>query len=138
MVEAGPSMQPNLYIGYRVMTEKVTYRLHEPRRGDVVVVDLADEGVRLIKRVVAVAGEEVVVRGGHVWIDGEPIQEPWVSYYGGPDCPVTVIPAGHVSILGDNRRNSRDSRAIGPVPVETISGRAIFIYWPLKAVSVMP
>ena len=138
LVDEGPSMQPNLYIGYRVMTEKVTYRFHEPQRGDVVVVDRAAEGTRLIKRVVGLAGEQVAVQDGHAWINGQPIQEPWVSYYGGRDYPATVIPEGHVFILGDNRANSRDSREFGPVPVETIEGRAIFIYWPPQAVSVMP
>ncbi len=131
-------MQPNLYVGYRVMTEKVTYRFQEPRRGDVVVVDPAQGAGCLIKRVVGVAGEVVEVRGGHVWRDGEPIPEPWVTYYGGPDYPPREIPEGHVFIVGDNRSNSLDSRAIGPVPLEAIAGRAIFIYWPLEVVGAMP
>jgi signal peptidase I len=138
MVEEGPSMQPNLYIGYRVMTEKVSYRFHDPQRGDVVVVNRAEEGINLIKRVVGLAGEKIEVRGGHVWINGQPIEEPWVHYFGGRDYPATVIPEGHVFILGDNRMNSRDSRDIGPVAVEAIEGRAIFIYWPLEAMNVIP
>lgn len=138
MVKDGPSMQPNLYVGYRVMTEKISYRFHEPNRGDVVVVSLPEEGVRLIKRVVAVSGDDVVVRGGHVWVDGQPIDEPWVSYYGGGDYPHVTVPEGYIYILGDNRANSRDSRVIGPVPVDAIEGRAIFIYWPLEAVALIP
>ena len=137
-VQEGPSMQPNLYVGYRVMTEKVSYLFHEPRRGDIVVVDLPEEGIPLIKRVVGVAGEEVRVSSGHVWINGQAIHEPWVRYYGGRDYPATVIPEGHVFILGDNRGNSRDSRMIGPVPVKSIKGRAIFIYWPLEALEIIP
>ena len=138
MVQEGPSMQPNLYIGYRVMTEKVSYRFHGPRRGDIVVVDWEEAGIRLIKRVIGVAGEEVRVSAGQVWINGQEIDEPWVRYYGGRESPAMLIPEGHVFILGDNRGNSRDSREIGPVPVESIVGRAIFIYWPLKAIGPLP
>lgn len=134
VVQEGPSMQPNLYIGYRVMTEKISYRFQDPRRGDIVVVDWEEAGTRLIKRVVGLPGEEIRVSLGQVWIDGQAITEPWVKYYGGRDYPATVIPEEYIFILGDNRGNSRDSREIGPVPIETIEGRAIFIYWPLKAI----
>ena len=116
-IEDGPSIQPNLYRGYRVMTEKVSYHLHSPLTGDVVVVDRPGSEVSLIKRVMAVAGEVVEVRGGHTYIDGEPVEEPWVVYFGGPDYGPALVPEGHVFVLGDNRRVSRDSRAIGPVPV---------------------
>jgi signal peptidase I len=138
MVKDGPSMEPNLYRGYRVMTEKVSYDLHLPRRGDVVVVDRPDGEESLIKRVVALPGEVVEVRGGHAVVDGHPIEEPWVTHFGGPGYPPTVVPAGYVFVLGDNRAVSRDSRAIGPVPVESIKGRAWFIYWPLSELKPMP
>jgi len=64
LVERGPSMEPNLYRGYRVMTEKVSYLLHPPSRGDVVIADRPGSEVALIKRVVALPGETVEVRGG--------------------------------------------------------------------------
>lgn len=138
MVKDGPSMQPNLYVGYRVMTEKVSYCFREPRRGDVVVVRAPGHEVGLIKRVVAVPGETVALRGGHVLIDGVPVEEPQISFFGGGDTPAQVVPEGHVYIVGDNRPNSRDSRAIGPVPEDWITGRAIFIYWPLEAAGLVP
>ena len=134
----GPSMQPNLYRGYRVVTEKVSYRFHPPHRGDVVIVARPGSEGSLIKRVVALPGETVEVRGGHVLINGQQIEEPWVTNFGGPNHPPTVVPADHVFILGDNRRNSRDSRAIGPVPVDTIKGRVRLIYWPLDEIKVVP
>jgi len=131
----GPSMQPNLYYGQRVMIEKITYRLfHGPRRGDVVVVDVADSTEPLIKRVVALPGETIKIRGGQVIIDGELLEEPWVEYAGGRDLPPTTVPPLHVFILGDNRPNSRDSRAFGPVHVDQIDRRALFIYWPLEQI----
>jgi signal peptidase I len=127
----GPSMQPNLYYDYRVMVEKITYRFHSPRRGDVIVFDVPDEDIRLIKRVVALGGETIEVREGQVFIDGQLLEEPWTTQLGGPDFPPTVVPPLHVFALGDNRPVSRDCRAVGPVPVENIVGHAWFIYWPL-------
>jgi signal peptidase I len=138
VVENGPSMQPNLYRGYRVMTEKISYRLHLPRRGDIVIVEQPGEQVTLIKRVVALPGELVEVRGGHTFINGQQIEEPWVTNFGGPDYPPTRVPPDHVFILGDNRSNSRDSRAIGPVPVKMIKRRAWLIFWPLDQIRLVP
>ena len=138
VVKEGPSMQPNLYRGYRVMTEKVSYRFHLPRRGDIVVVERPGNEVALIKRVMALPGEVVEVRGGRVLIDGQPIKEPWVTHFGGPDYPPTRVPPDHVFILGDNRGQSRDSRAIGPVPVSAIQGHVRFIYWPLDQIKLVP
>lgn len=127
----GPSMQPNLYYDQRVMIEKVTYRLvHGPRREDVVTFNLPGEEIPLIKRVVALPGETVEVRDGQVFIDGELLEEPWTIQLGGPDYPSTIVPPLHVFVLGDNRPSSRDSRYFGPVPLDQIIGRALFVYWP--------
>jgi signal peptidase I len=127
LVEEGPSMQPNLYQGYRVMTEKLSYRFHLPRRGDVVIVSRPNGEKALVKRVI-----------GRAWIDGEPLAEPWVTYSGGPDYPPTRIPDGCVFILGDNRPASRDSRMIGPVPIASIRGHVLFTYWPPRHVGPVP
>jgi len=137
LVEEGPSMQPNLYRGDRVMTEKVSYRFAPPQRGDVVIVRRPAPEVSLIKRVVALPGEVVEVRQGHVWIDGEPIAEPWVTYWGGPDYGPARVPEEHVFVLGDNRPNSRDSREVGPVPFSAVRGHALFVYWPLAHVGAV-
>jgi signal peptidase I len=138
LVEEGPSMQPNLYRGDRVMTEKVSYRFGAPRRGDVVIVQRPAPEVSLIKRVVALPGEVVEVRQGHVLIDGEAIEEPWVTYFGGPDYGPARVPAGHVFVLGDNRPDSRDSREIGAVPLSDVRGHAVFVYWPLAHMRAVP
>ena len=138
LVEEGPSMQPNLYRGDRVMTEKVSYRFAAPRRGDVVIVRRPLPEKSLIKRVVGLPGEVVEVRQGHVWIDGEAIEEPWVTYFGGPDYGPARVPEDHVFVLGDTRPNSRDSRAIGPVALSDLRGHAVFVYWPLQHVRVVP
>jgi signal peptidase I len=130
-VKEGPSMQPNLYIGYRVMTEKISYRFHLPHRGDIVVVDRPAGGTALIKRVVGLPGDEVCVVGGHTWVNGRLLDGPWVAYFGGMDYGPARVPPAHLFIMGDNRVQSFDSRAIGPVPMEKVRGRAWLIYWPI-------
>jgi signal peptidase I len=137
-IEAGPSMQPNLYAGYRVMTEKISYYLHEPLRGDIVVVERSELEGNLIKRVMGLPGETIEVRAGHTYINGELIDESWVAHFGGRDVLPTLIPEGHIFILGDNRPVSRDSREIGSVPIETIIGRVWFVYWPLGEFQFLP
>jgi signal peptidase I len=130
-VVEGPSMQPNLHYDQRVMVEKVTYRfVHGPRRGDIVIIDVPGEEEPLIKRVVALPGETVQVHGGQVSVDGEPLVEPWVTRRGGLDYPSTLVPPLHVFVLGDNRGSSRDSRSFGPVSIDQLVGRALFVYWP--------
>lgn len=127
----GPSMQPNLYAGQFVMTEKLTYRfLHGPRRGDIVLIDMPGEEIPLVKRVVALPGEEIEIQRGQVYVAGRPLEEPWATRLGGPDQPLTRLPPLHVFVLGDNRPNSRDSRSFGPVAVDQLLGRALFVYWP--------
>lgn len=134
----GPSMQPHLYTGYRVMTEKLSYHLHAPQRGDVVVVDMGEGKIPLIKRVVGLPGETIEVRAGHTFINDTPIDEPWVSYFGGPDYPPTRIDDGYIFFMGDNRRDSRDSRAIGPVSLDRVKRHAIFVYWPPTQLKLVP
>lgn len=137
-IEAGPSMQPGLYKGYRVMIEKMSYRLHLPDRGDIVVADPPGETVSLIKRVMALPRETIEVRDGHVIIDGQSVEEPWVTHFGGPDYGPEEVPEGYVFILGDNRQVSRDSRAIGPVALSAIEGRVWLVYWPLEKIRLVP
>ena len=134
----GPSMQPNLYTGFAILVEKVSYQLHTPQRGDVVLFNLPGEIQPLVKRVVALPGETVVVRSGHTHIDGQPLAEPWVTYFGGPDYPATQVPAGHVFVMGDNRSNSRDSRSFGPVPLSAVRGHVVLIVWPPARAKTMP
>ena len=137
-IEDGPSMQPNLYRGDRMLTEKVSYHFHAPRRGDVVVVDRPGQQKTLVKRVIAVAGETIEVRGGHAWVNGQPIDEPWVEQFGGPGYGPEVVPEDHVFILGDNRAVSHDSRAIGPVPVDSVRGHVVLVYWPPDQMKIVP
>ncbi len=137
-IDLGSSMEPNMYVGHRVMTEKISYRFRLPERGEIVVADQKDIAAGLIKRVVALPGEVVAVQGGHTYINGEKLDEPWVTHFGGSEYEAALVPEGHFFILGDNRVASRDSRIIGPIHLEDVSRRAWLIYWPLGEFEFIP
>lgn len=138
------SMLETIQLGDRLLGEKVTYRLRDPEPGDVVTFeDPADPGTVLIKRVVAVEGQTVEMRGGVVLVDGEPLDEPYVTSASAPldawcaetlDGPVNypyVVPEGCVWVMGDNRANSLDSRYFGAISIDSITSRAWLVYWPV-------
>ncbi|MFZ5919120.1 MAG: signal peptidase I [Chloroflexota bacterium] len=134
----GQSMEPNLHTDQRLVVEKITYHLHGPRRGDIVVFALPEQSEEmLIKRVIGLPGETVEIHDGQVFIDGVPLNEPYLTQdtrgrYG----PVTVPPL-HVFVLGDNRSFSNDSRAFDTVPIANIVGRAWLSYWPMEALGIL-
>jgi signal peptidase I len=159
------SMVPTLRVGDRVLVNKFIYRFTEPERGDIVVFksveggslppeenpieriiglfrpDGAQEPPRedLIKRVVGVPGDEISVRHGRLFVNGERQREPYLNKKY-PDrsfsAPVTV-PKGHVFVMGDNRTNSQDSRVFGPVPERNIEGEAFLRFWPLDRIGLL-
>jgi signal peptidase I len=125
------SMEPTLIENERVLVEKLTYRfLHGPRRGDIVMFDMRDGEIPLVKRVVALSGETVAVHDGRVFIGGQLVEEWWNVPRGGRDYPPTLVPPLHIFVMGDNRGQSHDSRAFGPVPIDAVIGRIWFVYWP--------
>jgi signal peptidase I len=154
------SMEPQLLVGDRVVVSRTAYRLHDPRRGDIVVFDCppafgcADRGddvlaVRamktvaealllrqpeieeFIKRVVALPGETVEGHDGAVFVDGHRLVEPYL-----PDGTYTsdfgpvTVEPDHLWVMGDNRGNSADSRVFGQIEQDTVVGRAIARVWP--------
>ena len=127
----GQSMEPNLHSNQRVVVEKISYNFHEPRRGDIVVLKAPKVGSGLlIKRVIGLPGEKIEIKGGKVYINERPLEEPYLSNQTQRDMKPVVVPPNHVFVLGDNRNFSNDSRSFGPVPLENIVGRAWFSYWP--------
>lgn len=133
----GLSMEPNLHTDMRLVVEKVSYKLHSPERGDIVVLRLRAGDELLIKRVIALPGEEVAIHDGQVFIDGEPLEEPYLDQETRGNLAPRVVPPLHVFVMGDNRRASNDSRSFGPVHVDNILGRAWFAYWPLGAIGTV-
>ena len=147
------SMEPTLHgcpgcNNDHVLVEKLTYRFHDVQAGDIVVFNRPDNwhvpDDVLIKRVIGVAGDEIEIKDGHVYRNGQVLSEPYVNQ----DCnPATTalpgststkaktfprIPNGELFVMGDNRCDSEDSRVFGDVPTDKVIGRAFMIIWPLS------
>ena len=151
------SMIPQLAVNDRVAVSKLAYRLHEPRRGDVLVFDAPgvqtpdDSSAPLraikavlgavglstpstqeyIKRVVALPHERVEGHDGKVFVDGRELVEPYLSEGSVTgDFEPVVVGDGELFVMGDNRDNSADSRVFGPIRRSTVVGRAVARLWP--------
>ncbi len=144
-----PSMEATLEVSDRIIVNKLSYQLHDVNRGDIIVFknpEGASGGIEdLIKRVVGLPGETVQVQGGRVYIDESLLLEPYLAAQditgsfpkppgcvGSNDAPdQCTVADGYVFVMGDNRPNSKDSRIFGPIPVDSIEGRAFLRVWPL-------
>ncbi|WP_096269908.1 signal peptidase I [Paucisalibacillus globulus] len=136
----GPSMQPTLQDRDQMIVNKFTYRFDEPERFDIVVFHANDQK-DFIKRVIALPGEHVAYKDNNLYINGQPIEEKFftdnnIDLYTNDFTleqikgNYSIVPEGHVFVLGDNRTNSTDSRLLGPIPIDQIVGKASVIYWP--------
>lgn len=150
------SMEPTLMPGDRVVVDMRAYGvrlpftnkelLHtgEPQRGDVAVFNSPLDGTRLIKRVAAVGGDRVMLRDGHLSINGQPLRREDngaledfgarqvslnLDQGGGPDIDGITIPAGKVLMLGDHRGNSADGRYFGLVNASEVYGKGAWVYY---------
>lgn len=152
------SMEPTLQINDRMAVEKVTYQFREPRRGEVVVFEGEELGVidpdasfgeralqgvgqflgvvpasarDLVKRVIGLPGDEILIEDGQVFVNGTPIDEPYVVFPDNASYGPVTVPDDSLFFLGDNRPNSNDSRrSLGMVPLDDVVGRAVVIIWP--------
>jgi signal peptidase I len=138
-VVEGESMYSTLDTNDRVFVNKLSYRLHDPNRGDVVVLHQVTGASErdLIKRVIGLPGETVEVRNCTVLIDGRVLNEPYLdpavvttTDCGGDYVLDGVVPDDHVFVMGDNRGGSQDSRVIGPISEDDLVGRAFVVFWP--------
>lgn len=144
------SMEATLEPGQFVLVDKLTPRWDAYKRFDVVVFEppsnwVDGNGSPLIKRVIGVGGDEVEIRDGSVYINGEILHEQYLYSVDGLLQPTAaapgqtrwLVPEGDVFVMGDHRSNSVDSRAFGPVSIETVVGRAWLRYWPLEAAGTL-
>jgi signal peptidase I len=151
---SGPSMETTLFENNRVLVNKLSYRLHDVRRGDVVVFDriTTSGGViahdDLIKRVIGIAGDTVEIKDCNVLVNAKEIQEPYLdeTVLALPNAvercrvidmqPITV-PKDQLFVMGDNRPESFDSRSFGTIPKHLVVGRAFAIVWPFGRIATL-
>lgn len=134
-----PSMVPTLTVGDRLLVEKVSYRLHPPKQGDIVVFEpppqLQEYGYSasqaFIKRVIGLPGQTVQVKQGQVLIDGQAIAESYIAEAPAYEMPPVQVPASSLFMMGDNRNDSNDSHVWGFLPEQNALGKAVFRFWPL-------
>jgi signal peptidase I len=134
----GDSMEPNLHNGEYVLIDKISYLLHPPERGDVVVFTPPNENRDYIKRVIGLPGDTVQIAGGQVYVNGVVLDEPYLKGLVNNDMPAHIVEEGRFFVLGDNRNNSSDSRAFGSITPQSIVGRAWLVYWPPSDWSTVP
>lgn len=129
------SMEPNFYEGQFILVNKLAYKLGTPERGDVIVFHNPNNREEdYIKRVIGLPGDTVEIHNQAVYINGEPLEEPYLEYQirpGEPFQPIVVEP-DHLFVMGDNRPNSEDSRVFGQLPEELVVGRAWLRVWPFS------
>ncbi len=144
-VVSGASMEPNFHNWDYLITDRVSYRMSEPARGDVIVFHLPQEYSRtLIKRVIGLPGETVVVEGTTVRVsDGENtmiLDESYLSEMnlGGPTNVSVSLGQDEYFVMGDNRRVSSDSRTWGALPRDHIVGRVLLRLFPFTSLGFLP
>ncbi len=139
----GQSMEPNLHTDQRLVVEKLSYNrfmrqylaLEGPQTGNVVVIRLPAQGNELlIKRVIGLPGDVVEIHDGQVFVNGVPINEPYLFGKTTGSYGPTTVPPLNIFVLGDNRDFSNDSRSFGTVPLKNVVGRAWFSYWPIEQI----
>lgn len=147
----GLSMFPTFDNGELVLTDKISYRLANPSRGDVIILHAPPDaqcpegtGCDFIKRLIGLPGETVEIKDNSIYIDGLKLPEPYLSsdVYTTPGAytdhgPITLGPDEYF-VDGDNRQHSSDSRTWGPIHRADIVGRAFLQYWPIQKIHIIP
>lgn len=127
----GESMMPNLQDGELILTEKVSYRFSEPKRGDIIVFKApGTRDVDYIKRIIGLPGDHLIISDGTIYVDSRTLKEKYETQSTNSSVDLT-IPSNEYFVLGDNRAASSDSRTFGPIRRSVIEGRAWIVYWPL-------
>ncbi len=144
-IVSGESMIPTFHDGDYLVIDELSYRIHEPRRGDVIVFQPPNQrkGVYYIKRIVGLPGETIRIANGKIMIkspdseEEEELSEPYLQNISSDTLTTQVGPA-EVFVLGDNRPRSSDSRAWGTLPIENITGKALVRLFPFRTIKFLP
>jgi signal peptidase I len=126
----GYSMEPTLHSGEFVVVNKLSYKIGDIDRGDVVVFHFPrNPEQEYIKRVIGLPSDQIVIKNGVVFINGFELEESYIRAQPSYNGEWTVTDDG-LFVLGDNRNNSSDSHNWGEVPLDLVVGKAVFVYWP--------
>ncbi|NLI13136.1 MAG: signal peptidase I [Peptococcaceae bacterium] len=139
------SMLPTLKIGDRLIVDKISFEIkgiNDLQRGDIVVFNppatfKSNDDIPLIKRVIGLPGETISIKDGIVYINGAPLNEPYILEKPKTDFRPYVIPENNIFLMGDNRNKSNDSRYWGPLPVQNIIGKAEFRFYPFADIGTI-
>jgi signal peptidase I len=145
IVVDGLSMMPTLHDQNRMIVNKFSYEIGQPKRFDIIVFH-APEGKDYIKRVIGLPGDKIEYKNDTLYVNGKAYKEPYLdeSKKEVMDGPLTdsfklkdtavakeTVPEGELFVMGDNRRFSKDSRHIGAISMSKVIGKTNVVYWPL-------
>lgn len=134
----GESMLPTLENGDRVFVNKIGYIIGEPELGDIVIFKTPEDGkTSYVKRIIGLPGDQVKIVDGVVYVNDEPLSEPYIAEQPYNDFASEIVPEDKIFALGDNRNHSKDSRDyhVGFVPMDNLVGKAMWRIWPLDSLS---
>jgi signal peptidase I len=142
----GDSMLPNFKNGELILTDKISYRIRQPQRGEVIVFKAPyDKSKDFIKRIIALPGEKIKIENGEIFINNKRLAESYlpssIIVQGGSyirEGEELIVPKDSLVVFGDNRAHSSDSREFGPIPEKDIIGKTFFVYWPPNAFAFIP
>lgn len=131
----GTSMLDTLHENNIMGVSRLHYRLNEPQRGEIITCNYPGEGNKLfVKRIIGLPGETIEIREGTVYIDGEPIAETYLTRVDDQSMDPITLAEDEIFVMGDNRPVSRDSRAVGPLTLDEIYGRVLFVAFPFNEI----
>ncbi|KXG75180.1 Signal peptidase I S [Fervidicola ferrireducens] len=133
MIVPTGSMIPTIQVGDRILVNKYIYRFEPIKRGDIVVFKYPDDPKQtFVKRVIGLGGDEIEIRDGQLYVNGNLLVEPYLKEPMIGDFGPYKVPEGHYFMMGDNRNNSKDSRFWENmyVPKKLIMGKAVYRIWP--------
>ena len=131
----GTSMLDTLHENNIMGVSRLHYRLNEPQRGEIITCNYPEDGNKLfVKRIIGLPGETIEIREGTVYIDSEPIAETYLPRVDDQSMDPITLAKDEIFVMGDNRPVSRDSRAVGPLTLDEIYGRVLFVAFPFNEI----
>ena len=131
----GTIMLDTLHENNIMGVSRLHYRLNEPQRGEIITCNYPEDGNKLfVKRIIGLPGETIEIREGTVYIDGEPIAETYLTRVDDQSMDPITLAKDEIFVMGDNRPVSRDSRAVGPLTLDEIYGRVLFVAFPFNEI----